>query len=427
MPAKMLASDGEGNVLEIAEYEVLAKSGPFIYHIEDEDLIPLPEGSDIFELKGRRPIGYNRITGTVEEVAQYQGTPLVAVSAFLPPAHTITHTAAFRKDADAPTLPLFAYSPLGWKEGGYVTTAVRVDMDRRQEPALFDRERLEGLAMTMLSDRRENRLIEHLVENCALRYSCPAAMNYVFGRWEMPVPTSPVCNARCVGCISSQPEGGFPSTQERIEFIPTASEIVEAAVEHIKRAQNPIVSFGQGCEGEPLLVAGLIEEALRGIRRQTGDGTLNLNTNGSLPGEVEKLVDAGLSSIRVSMNSARAEYYRRYHRPSGYGFEDVVETIRIAKAGGAFVSINCLLFPGFTDLPSEVEAMEELVRSLRVDMIQWRNLNIDPDLYMEVIDQPDERGMGISRMIRKFEAEIPDLCHGYFNPYLCDGAGKHDP
>jgi hypothetical protein len=59
-------------------------------------------------------------------------------------------------------------------------------------------------------------------------YHCFAAKNIFVGRWEAPLPTSPTCNARCVGCLSLQ-EGECPASQDRIQFVPTPEEI-EAAV-----------------------------------------------------------------------------------------------------------------------------------------------------------------------------------------------------
>ena len=48
----------------------------------------------------------------------------------------------------------------------------------------------------------------------------------------MPIPSSPNCNAACVGCLSFQPvEAGFPSTQNRITFTPTPDEIAELAAD----------------------------------------------------------------------------------------------------------------------------------------------------------------------------------------------------
>ena len=90
-------------------------------------------------------------------------------------------------------------------------------------------------------------------------------------------------NAACVGCISLQPSGCCPSTQDRIAFVPTPREIADLAIAHLESAPRPIVSFGQGCEGEPLLQAGVMAEAIRLIRARSSLGTINLNTNGSKP------------------------------------------------------------------------------------------------------------------------------------------------
>ncbi|MFN2369475.1 MAG: radical SAM protein, partial [Desulfurivibrionaceae bacterium] len=101
--------------------------------------------------------------------------------------------------------------------------------------------------------------------------------------WEAPLPTSPVCNARCLGCISLQPSGCCPATQDRIDFTPTPEEIAEVAAPHLERVERGVVSFGQGCEGEPLMQAEIIEKSIGMIRARTGRGTINLNSNSGMP------------------------------------------------------------------------------------------------------------------------------------------------
>ncbi len=423
MGARLLASDGQGTVIEVPGAELVGASGNVFEDLADDDLMPLPAGSEIFELAGRAPVGLFAGSGEIREAGHPDGRELLAVAAFLPPAYTITRFAAFERREGAPVLPLFAYAPVGWKDGGYVTTAVRVDDDIRQDPDRFDEEAIERGAWDLLAGKGRNRLVRHLVETCALTYGCPAARNYVLGRWEMPVPTSPGCNARCIGCISCQPDGTFQSTQERIGFTPSPAEIVEAAVGHIQHAERPVVSFGQGCEGEPLLAARVIEQAIRGIREATDEGTINLNTNASLPRAVERLFRSGLTSMRVSMNSARPGMYDRYYRPAGYSFGDVLESIRAAKDRGGFVTVNYLVFPGLSDQPSEIEAMSNLVEAHGIDMVQWRNLNIDPDLYWDTLECPDEPGVGIAATMEIFRNRFPKLRHGYFNPYLGERSG----
>jgi len=227
------------------------------------------------------------------------------------------------------------------------------------------------------------------------------------------LPTSPSCNANCLGCISLQPSDSCPASQERIDFIPTLDEVIGVALPHLEEAENAIVSFGQGCEGEPLMQWRLLVRSIQKLREKTNRGTINLNTNGSFPKRVGELCDAGLDSIRVTLSSPHPEYYRRYHRPRGYTLEDVIDTLLLAKEKGIYTSINLLVFPGFTDRESEVAELIKFIRNTHLDLIQLRNLNIDPDLYLNAMEEGE--GMGIPRMIDILKREFPSLQWGYFN------------
>jgi sulfatase maturation enzyme AslB (radical SAM superfamily) len=246
--------------------------------------------------------------------------PELAVAVFASPAHTLSALAAYNKRPDAPVLPLFAYGAVGFAEGRFWVCAKKVDQDRRQVFEGIPRERIENGARKLLTELPGNRLVRHLT-GCALTYGCPAAKNLALGRFEAPLPTSRTCNARCVGCISLQPEeSGFPSTQNRIAFSPTEKEIVEVMLRHQAKEKRAILSFGQGCEGEPLTEAARIGKSVASFRKAGGRGTVNINTNASLPGTLPDLARAGVDSIRVSLNSAREIPYDRYHRPNGTGW-----------------------------------------------------------------------------------------------------------
>jgi pyruvate-formate lyase-activating enzyme len=263
-----------------------------------------------------------------------------------------------------------------------------------------------------------NRLVKHLMENCCNTYNCPAARNMAMGRWECPVPSSPACNANCVGCVSFQPEDEtITSPQDRLTFKPTPEEIVEFTVPHLETAPYPIISFGQGCEGEPLLMWETIRDAIIEIRKHTKKGSININTNGSKPAAVEALCQAGLDSIRVSTNSARSEIYTPYYRPNNYQFEDIVESLKVARKYGVWTSINYFVFPGMTDSEAEYEALRKLIKETDLCMIQWRNFNIDPDWYLGKINVADAgECMGVQQMMNLIHEEFPKLKFGYFNP-----------
>lgn len=412
MPSLVFA-DAEGNIMDFPGLCMVGRSGDYVLPITPQDTMALPRGAQLYVLPGRNPVGMDPETGEIVVLTEnpYDGSrPVFAVAAFLPAAHTQTYLAAWERAQAAKELPLFAYTALGWNEG-FVTTAVRTDPSDRQDPDRFDHERVASGIEAWRRDLPRNRLVEHLT-HCATCYGCPAALNLFQGREEGPLPTSPACNAACIGCISKQPCGRPPSPQDRIAFVPSPEEIAEVALRHIANAVNPVVSFGQGCEGEPLLAADSIRNAISLIRAATSRGTINLNTNASLPHKVAELADAGLDSMRISMNSARRQSYETYFRPS-YSFDALALSAREMKGRGRFVSLNLFVFPGLTDAPREVQALRSFIEEAGIDMIQWRNLNMDPDVYLDMLGQTLPAGMGVRKLIES----IP-LRRGYFNPYL---------
>ncbi len=411
----LLYSDGNGNIFEDETLLAVGRSGWDALPVPTEDWIPLPDGGSLYELPGRRGIGIDVTTGEMRLCEKGW-----AVAAFIPPAHTGLFLAAYETAVGAPTLPLFCYTAVGWQNDAFFVPAVRIEQDIRQECSGFDTEIINSGVEQIMKAYPHNRLVKHLAENCCLTYHCPAARNFFMGRWECPVPSSPACNANCIGCISFQPQDeSIPSTQDRLTFKPSAEEIVEFTVPHLESAPFPIISFGQGCEGEPLLMWETIRAAIIDIRKHTQRGSININTNGSNPAAVEALCKAGLNSIRVSTNSARKSVYEPYYRPNNYVFEDIVESLKVVRRYGGWSSINYFVFPGMTDSIEEYEALRKLISETGLNMIQWRNFNIDPDWYLGKIGATDTgECMGVKQLMELIREEFPDLRFGYFNPPL---------
>lgn len=383
------------------------------FRLTASDLIKLPAGSEIFTLPGRSAVYYD-----AANLKFIEDKGRCAVAAFLSPGYTVTYNSAYKEKNRPKTLPLFSYAACAFHEGEIYAAAVRVDKSLCHDPQFMDMKKVRKNTKVFGRLFPQNKLIKHLAD-CALCYGCPNAKNFFLNRYEAPLPTSPACNAQCAGCISYQPEKKCPVTQPRIKFIPRPEEIAEIALFHIKKVKEPVVSFGQGCEGEPLLSADIIEKAIRLIRRNTSKGVINMNTNGSSPRAIAKLFDAGLDGIRVSLNSAREKYYTKYYKPKGYDFGDVLRSMGIAGKKRAFVSVNYLTMPGFTDSKDEFSAFRKLIERARIDMIQWRNLNYDPIRYFKELNiWPDASGMlGVKEITGLLKKEFPELKMGYFNRY----------
>jgi len=412
-PPYLLYSDGKGNIFEDRSLYAVGRAGWDAFPIADDDWIELPHGGNLYELPGRTAIGIDVKTGKMRLCEKG-----LAVAAFIPPAHTGLYLAAYESKPGAPTLPLFCYTAAGWHNNKFYVPAVRIEKDVRQECAGYDDEKIRKGAEYLLHSYPHNRLVKHLMENCCLTYHCPAARNLSLARWECPVPSSPACNANCIGCISFQPEEEtIVSTQDRLTFRPTPEEIAEFTVPHLLHAPYPIISFGQGCEGEPLLMWETIRDAILEIRKHTQRGSININTNGSKPAAVEALCEAGLNSIRVSMNSAQPHIYTAYYRPNNYVFEDLVETLNVVDRYNGWTSINYFVFPGITDSVEEYEALRNFIRQTNLRMIQWRNFNIDPDWYLGKIGIVETGEMlGVKQLMELLREEFPHLKFGYYNP-----------
>ena len=419
----LLYSDGKGNIFEDTSLYATGRSGWDAIPVPMDAWIELPIGGSLYELPERRGIGIDVQTGEMR--LSDKGW---AVAAFIPPAHTGLFLAAYESSQEAPTLPLFCYTSAGWHNNKIYVPAIKIEDDIRQESKGYDKEKIKIGANNLLHAYPHNRLVKHLMENCCQTYNCPAARNFAIGRWECPVPVSPACNANCIGCISFQPqEESIPSTQDRLTFKPTAEEIVEFTVPHLETAAYPIISFGQGCEGEPLLMWETIREAILEIRKHTNKGSININTNGSMPVAVKILCDAGLNSIRVSTNSARKNIYEAYYRPNNYEFEDIVESLKIVHNNGGWTSINYFVFPGMTDSVEEYEALRRLIHETGLNMIQWRNFNIDPDWYLGKIGVTDTgEFLGVKQLMELIREEFPQLKFGYFNPPIERIKGKFE-
>ncbi len=413
---KLVFADGEGQVREYRGWSMTGRLGEQLVEPTAEEVIPLPAGATLVLLPQRYPVGINR-AGQFKAVTEH---PLIrgrqklsAVGALLPQGYTRTLVPGFIREKGAPVLPLFGYAAVGFKDGQFWVAALKTDEDRTWNPKYYNTADLPEKVAAKLGRFPENRVLGQLAR-CAQEYACFTAQNLFYGRWEAGIPFTPVCNARCVGCISEQVSECCPSPQQRISFKPTVGEVVELAAPHLQEAEAAILSFGQGCEGEPSLRGDELATAITRMRRQTSRGTINMNSNAGRPEAVEKMAKAGLDALRVSLASARPELYNLYHRPQGYGLAQVRESIQRAVARGVRVSLNLLHFPGINDREEEIEALLDLVQTTGVSLIQIRNLNLDPEVYLQLVPPASGSPLGVPDFLRILAQELPAVAVGNY-------------
>jgi len=414
----MLYADSKGRIYEHPYYRMAGFSGVSIADLGDEDLIQMPEFSKLFFIPDCPPIGLDPDTGEYKAVPEVEDGGLTkkcfAVASFPEPGIVRSHLPAVDYTDKSYILPMWGYTATGFKDDNYWIAGFRVEYNYKWDPRNYDDRVLVPAIEEFQKVQKVGPLVEHLV-NCAVDNHCFAAKNLFLKRWEAPLPVSRGCNADCVGCLSLQPDHSCRSSHQRISFRPEKEEIVSIAVGHLDHAQEAIVSFGQGCEGEPLTEYLLIAESIREIRNKTFKGTINLNTNGSWPERVREVAESGLDSIRISLNSARPAYYMAYYRPKNYNLEDVIRSIALSRELGLYTMINYLVFPGITDQEEEIDAIIDLLKRTGVNFLHLKNLNIDPDLYIREMPASDSRAVGMKMMMEIIQKEVPDLKLGYFN------------
>jgi pyruvate-formate lyase-activating enzyme len=379
--------------------------------LDAAELIPLPDGVTLSMMPDRLAVGQTS-SGKRWNIAASRGW---AAAALLPIGYTRTLLPAYEKVPNTEPLPFFGYSAVAGMHGRLYVAALQTDDPNKWHPRTFNKRTLTRLVREKQAAYPRNRIIAQHA-HCALDYSCPTASNLFFGRWEMAIAVSPGCNARCIGCISKQEEEDLISPQDRLTFIPTVEEIVEVAVPHLEHAEEAIVSFGQGCEGEPLLQWRRIEQAIKAMRARTDRGVININTNASNPRCLQRLYDAGLDTLRASTISGHPDTYTAYYRPLGYSFEDVKDSLKRARDAGVYSSINLLCFPGMIDREREVEALLAFVRETGLRLIQLRNLNIDPEVLLPRMPALDSMGraLGMRTLIGTIRREVPNVEIGNF-------------
>ena len=403
---EVLVARLDGSLDTVPGLRPAARSGRRLVPVEATELIPLPEEATLAHLPGREVLALSPVG---EEVTVSDALPVAAI---LPVGHLRSLLPASRTTVGAPRLPLFGYTAVALHRGRTMAAAVRTDTLEWWNPARFRSPDLPAAVDAALQALPGNRVVEQLAV-CALEHNCYTAQNTFHRRFEGALPASPACNADCLGCISLQSDGEAPAPQPRMLYAPTPGELADLAAYHLAGENARIVSYGQGCEGEPLTRADALEEATRLIRRHHPDATIHVNTNGSNPRALERLIAAGCNSVRISAISFTDAIFRPYYRPIGYGLDEVIACGEAMARAGGQICLNLLTFPGVTDAPSEIDRTVEACARMRVGQVQWRSLNVDHDWLAAVLPEV-EPGIGMRAALAMFKARLPSVEHGNF-------------
>src|SRR5687767_5706962 len=173
------------------------------------------------------------------------------------------------------------------------------------------------------------------------------------------------CNFRCVYCM---PEGG-------VRWLPKDDILTFEEIEQVVRAAIEVHGIRRFklTGGEPTVRHGLAELVYR-LARIPGVEDLSLTTNGLLlRGLARPLKDAGLNRVTVSVDSLRADRFRRVTRTGDldavlYGLD------ACADVGFTSTKLNCVTMRGVNDDEVCDFARLTLTRPLTVRFIEYMPL-----------------------------------------------------
>jgi len=169
------------------------------------------------------------------------------------------------------------------------------------------------------------------------------------------------CNYRCIYC-QSEKEFEFIPHQEILRF----EEIVEIVQEAVNLGITKVRITG----GEPLVRKGIVN-FIKQLRKIDRLEDISLTTNGFFLSEyAEKLKDAGLNRVNISLDSLQEEKYKKITR--GGSLERALKGINFAlKARLLPIKINTVLLRGINDDEVEDFVRLALERPLNIRFIEF--------------------------------------------------------
>ena len=200
-----------------------------------------------------------------------------------------------------------------------------------------------------------------------------------FGRTidDLRISLTDRCNFRCIYCM---PAEGLPWLPRR--EILTYEEILHLARIFIGLGIHTIRLTG----GEPLMRQD-VEVLIAGLVRLDATLDLSMTTNGFfLVEKVQRLADAGLKRINVSLDSLRPERFERMVRRDGQLVSKILTGIRLAREAGLNpIKLNCVIMRGYND--DEIADFARLGREqdLQVRFIEYMPLDAQGRWTMDTV------------------------------------------
>lgn len=353
-------SDRSGRVFVANDYGAAAYEG--VRSVALATAIPLPDGTELIPIE-REAVALDR-AGRPRGL----GRTRWALAALLPRGYVRTRLPAYRDDP-ASNLEPRTYAAVAAAPGGELVVAARSAGGAPPRSAPSG----EVTIARALRGRPANKLLRQLAR-CAREDRCLYAGS-LFAPTELAIPLGAPSNERprLPAAPRLRPD---ERPSEPAAFRPSAEEVAEVGIDHL--AAGGEVRFGAGCDGEPLLLSRVVEEAVRAMRAASERGRIRIETNGSSPASLRRVLAAGVGEVTIRLASAHPQTYELLHGPEGYRWTDVRASLQIAASGDASLTVALHVLPGLSDRASERDALLALLDELPRGTLELRDLAADP-------------------------------------------------
>lgn len=342
------------------------------------EAVAIPPGTDLVPL-ARDAVAIGR-----DGHPRALGKGRLALGALLPPGYLRASFPSYRDEPSVPDLELLPYAAVGANERGELfVSAIPIPVPEGESP------RAHSAGTVPVRSHPANALARQLAR-CARENECVGARAGM-GGGELPVP---------IGAPSAEKprlplalrSGYAGAVSERAAFSPEPAEIAEIAIDHLERGGGA-VAFGRACDGEPLALVRVLEEAARRVRDRSPSALIRLETSGSDPTALRRALDAGISDVTVRIGSADAPTYELLHGPTAHRWSDVRASIQLVAERGIELTIALLVLPGLTDRAHEIDELAALLGDLPRGRLELRDLGADPVRVHAGLERAAGRGV----------------------------------
>lgn len=244
---------------------------------------------------------------------------------------------------------------------------------------------------TSLLGQRSAVGIKHARRTVSTAPVLPLVDNFARKHTYLRISLTEKCNLRCTYCM---PEHGVQLTPR--EHLMTLDERKRAIDLFCNLGVNKIRFTG----GEPTVSNQLLP--LVAFARQRVDSVAITSNGIMLKDQLRNLVEAGLTSVNVSLDTLSESKFHRITRRDGLLLNKVLSSIYGAVALGLHVKINCVIMRGVND--DEIEKFVQLTRDTNVDCRFIELMPFDGNewnpkqfvSYTEVVDRLREEQVRLS-------------------------------